>query len=120
MRVSVADTCYVTCPKTRLKVILQYHEEGWLGKQQNRAEGVIFTYDPNNDTTLHIKDVCEKDVLARIEGCWTDKVYFTLGSEPFAKSKVHSLTSGILQKANPAWHLGQDPLGRRESIIPCP
>lgn len=87
LRISVADTCYVTCPKTRIKVILQYHEEGWLGKQQNRAEGVIFSYDPNNDATSHIKDVSEKDILARIEGCWTDKVYFTLGSEPFAKSK---------------------------------
>ena len=51
-------------------------------------EGIIFTYDPENDTKAKIKDVPEKDVLGRIEGCWTDKVYYTLGSQPFAKSTV--------------------------------
>lgn len=51
-------------------------------------EGIIFTYDPENDTKTKIKDVPEKDVLGRIEGCWTDKVYYTLGSQPFAKSTV--------------------------------
>jgi len=30
--------------------------------------------------------VSEKDVLGRIEGSWTDKLYYTLGSAPFAKS----------------------------------
>jgi len=52
------------------------------------VEGVIFTYDPESDIKTKIKDVPEKDVLGRIEGCWTDKVYYTLGSQPFAKSTV--------------------------------
>jgi hypothetical protein len=30
LSVTVADTCYVTCPKTGLKAILQYLEEGWI------------------------------------------------------------------------------------------
>ena len=51
-------------------------------------EGIIFTYDPESDIKTKIKDVPEKDVLGRIEGCWTDKVYYTLGSQPFAKSTV--------------------------------
>jgi hypothetical protein len=70
--------CYITCAKTRLKVILHYVEEGWLGRAQNRVNGVVFRYDPDDDTRTKIKDVPEKDVLARIEGCWQDKVYFIL------------------------------------------
>ncbi|KAF2869040.1 oxysterol-binding protein-like protein [Massariosphaeria phaeospora] len=86
LSVSVADTCYVSCSKTKIKVILQYLEEGWLGRTQNKVEGVIFTYDPNNDTKTRIKDVSEKDVLGRIEGNWQDKVYYSLGSQAFSKS----------------------------------
>lgn len=78
LSITVADTCYVTCPKTRIKVILHYLEEGWLGKTQNRVLGVIFNYDPDKDNKAKIKEVPEKDVLARIEGCWQDKVYYTL------------------------------------------
>ncbi|KAK7542848.1 oxysterol-binding protein-like protein [Phyllosticta citribraziliensis] len=86
LSVSVADICYITCPKTRIKVILHYLEEGWLGKSQNKVEGVIFTYDPQNDTKTKIKEVPDKDVLARIEGSWHDKVYYTIGSQPFSKN----------------------------------
>jgi hypothetical protein len=86
--VSVADSCFITCPKTGLKVILEYQEEGWLGRTQNKVLGVIFKYDPNNDTIMKIKDVSDKDVLGRIEGNWQDKVYYTFGSKPFAKVAV--------------------------------
>jgi len=79
----VADSCYVTCPKTGLKVILQYLEEGWIGKVQNKVEGVIFNYDPDNDIYTKIKDVPEKDVVGRIEGAWVDKIFYTLGSQSF-------------------------------------
>ncbi|KAI4167288.1 MAG: hypothetical protein LQ343_007332 [Gyalolechia ehrenbergii] len=78
LSITVADTCYVTCPKSRIKVILHYLEEGWLGKTQNRVLGVVFSYDPEIDNKFKIKDVPEKDVLARIEGCWQDKIYYTL------------------------------------------
>lgn len=95
LNVSVADSCFVTCPKTGLKVILEYQEEGWLGRSQNKVLGVIFKYDPNNDSITKIKDVAEKDVLARIEGNWQDKVYYTLGSKPFAKVAVSTLSGGL-------------------------
>ncbi|KAJ4412702.1 hypothetical protein N0V91_000464 [Didymella pomorum] len=86
LSVSVADTCYITCPKTGLKVILEYQEEGWLGRSQNLVKGVIFKYDSKNDNITKIKDVSDKEVLARIEGAWTDKVYYTLGNKPFNKA----------------------------------
>ncbi|EUC39851.1 hypothetical protein COCMIDRAFT_110378 [Bipolaris oryzae ATCC 44560] len=91
LNVSVADSCFITCPKTGLKVILEYQEEGWLGRSQNKVMGVIFKYDPNNDTITKIKDVSDKDVLGRIEGSWQDKVYYTLGSKPFAKVSEKNL-----------------------------
>ncbi|KAI9676912.1 MAG: hypothetical protein M1817_006751 [Caeruleum heppii] len=78
LNVSVADSCFMTCPKTKLKVILHYLEDGWLGRVQNKVEGVIYQYDPETDKRTRIKDVPAADVVARIEGSWMDKVYFTL------------------------------------------
>lgn len=80
LSVTVADTCFITCPKTKIKVILYYQEESWLGKTQNRVQGVICTCDPQNDDRTRIKDVPEKDILARLEGCWTDQVHYTLSA----------------------------------------
>lgn len=88
LNVSFADTCYITCPKTGIKVILEYQEEGWLGRSQNKVLGAIFKYDPKNDTIAKIRDVADKDVLGRIEGNWQDKIYYTLGNKPFAKVAV--------------------------------
>jgi hypothetical protein len=78
--ISVAGYCYVTCPKTRIKAILQYMEEGWVGRSQHRVEGAVFRYDPENDDKTRIKDVPQGDVLARINGCWREQIYYTLAS----------------------------------------
>ncbi len=79
LAVTVADVCFVTCPQTRLKAVLHYLEEGWLGKSQNRVVGVVYRYDPENDRVAKLKDIPEKDIVARIEGCWRDKIYYSLG-----------------------------------------
>ena len=92
----MADTCYITCPKTGLKVILEYQEEGWLGRSQNKVNGVIFKYDSKNDTVTKIRDLPEKDILARIEGSWQDKIHYTLGNKPFAKATVSARVSSSL------------------------
>ena len=77
LSVTVADTCFITCPKTKIKVILHYQEESWLGRAQNRVVGVIYKYDPDDDSITRVKDVPEEDVLARIEGSWQDQIQFT-------------------------------------------
>ncbi|ATZ47320.1 hypothetical protein BCIN_02g06130 [Botrytis cinerea B05.10] len=79
LSVTVGDQCYITCAQTKIKTILHYVEEGWLGKTQNKVEGVVFRYDPDNDNKTRIKDVPDKDVLARVSGNWKDKLYFSLG-----------------------------------------
>lgn len=78
LSISVADTCYLTCPKTRTKTILQYQEDSWIGRAQYKVEGVVFRYDPDNDTVTKIKDAPENDILARITGSWHGQINFIL------------------------------------------
>ena len=79
LSVTVGDICYVTCPKTRIKTILHYLEEGWLGKTQNKVDGVVFRYDPENDNKTKVRDVPDKDILARISGNWKERLYLSIG-----------------------------------------
>jgi hypothetical protein len=81
LSVTVGDQCYITCTKTKIKTILHYLEEGWLGKAQNKVEGVVFKYDPENDTIQRIRDVPENDILAKISGNWKEKSYFSLAPD---------------------------------------
>lgn len=86
--VTVADICYVICKKTGYKTILHYLEEGYFGKTQNKVEGII--YKPTNittDTVSRLKDVPVKEIVGRIEGVWTEKIYFSRGSAEFKKTK---------------------------------
>ncbi|KAF7558308.1 hypothetical protein G7046_g5854 [Stylonectria norvegica] len=83
LSVSVSEFAYVTCPKTKIKVILHYVEEGWLGRSKNNIDGVVFRYDPENDDKSRVQDVPEEDVLARLSGPWKEKVSFSLGPRPF-------------------------------------
>ena len=82
LSISVADTCFVTCARTRMKAILQYLEESWIGRSQYRVEGVVFRYNPEKDTVTKIKDVPQFDVLARITGSWHNKIFFTPTTTP--------------------------------------
>lgn len=79
LSVSVSEMAYIKCPKTKIKVILHYVEEGWLGRTTNKIDGVIFKYDPENDDKTRVQDVPDEDVLARLNGPWKEKVIFTLG-----------------------------------------
>ncbi|GAM83168.1 hypothetical protein ANO11243_011540 [Dothideomycetidae sp. 11243] len=101
--VSVADTCFVTCKRSGMKVILHYVEEGWLGKSQNKVLGVIYKCDVENDTITKIRDVPDKDIIGRIDGAWHDKVYFSKGSGPF--DKASDADKILLVDVNPLYPL---------------
>ncbi|KAK6497051.1 hypothetical protein TWF506_004536 [Arthrobotrys conoides] len=77
LSITVQDICYITCPKLKLKVILHYLDEPWVGRSKYRVEGVIFKYDPENDIITRLKDVPDKDIKARIDGCWISELYYT-------------------------------------------
>lgn len=84
--VTVADTCYVECEKTGIKTILHYLEEGYFGKTQNKVEGIIYKpTDYKTDNLSRLKDVPKDQILGRIEGVWTEKIYFTYGDTEFKK-----------------------------------
>lgn len=127
LNVTVADTCFVMCAKTGIKVILHYLEEGYFGKTQNKVEGVVYKCDVERDNTTRIKDVKDKDVLGRIDGCWTDKVYFIYGNTDFKKAAVsvehlctkpthHTQTNMYLRTTGQR----QDPPHRRKPTLPHP
>ncbi|KAG5917271.1 hypothetical protein E4U61_002883 [Claviceps capensis] len=82
LSVSVSEMSYITCPETKLKAILHYVEEGWLGRTTNKIDGVIFRYDPENDTKSRVQDVPDEDVLVRLSGPWREKIVFTIGPRP--------------------------------------
>lgn len=82
LSVSVGDMAYITCPETKLKTILRYYDDGWLGRSTNKVEGIIFRYDPENDDKQKISDVPEEEILVRLGGAWKEKIVFTLGPKP--------------------------------------
>ncbi|KAK0625344.1 hypothetical protein B0T17DRAFT_493307 [Bombardia bombarda] len=82
LSVTVGDVAYITCPETKLKAILRYYDEGWLGRSTNKVEGIIFRYDPDDDDKQRIVDVPEEDILVQLNGPWKEKVVFTLGPKP--------------------------------------
>jgi hypothetical protein len=89
LSVSVSEFAYITCPKTKIKVILHYVEEGWLGRTTNKIDGVVFKYDPENDDKSRVQDVPDEDVLARLSGPWKEKVVFTLGPRPVVSGNLN-------------------------------
>lgn len=95
LSVSVSDTAYITCPKTKIKVILNYVEEGWLGRTTNKVDGVVFRYDPENDDKTRVQDVPEEDILARLGGPWKEKVVFTLGSTLVVSSRLDAANTTL-------------------------
>ncbi|KAI7297521.1 hypothetical protein KC315_g18425 [Hortaea werneckii] len=103
--VSVADTCFITCAKNGIKVILHYLEEGYFGKTQNKVEGVVYKCDVEKDKTTKIKDVPDKDVLGRVDGCWIDKVWFSYGPTEF--KKVPEKDRVLLIDVNPLRPIGK-------------
>lgn len=82
LSVSVSEMAYITCPETKIKAILHYVDEGWLGRTTNKIDGVVFRYDPENDNKTRVQDVPDEDILIRLSGPWREKVFFTIGSIP--------------------------------------
>ncbi|KAG9245453.1 hypothetical protein BJ878DRAFT_458259 [Calycina marina] len=109
LNVTVGDACYVTCKESKIKTILHYLEEGWIGRTQNKVEGIVFRYDPENDDKIRIRDVPETDILARVSGNWKDKLYYSLGAKPVIN---------ILQDPSPTLLVDLGPLSVEPKLLP--
>ncbi|TFK91645.1 hypothetical protein K466DRAFT_582628 [Polyporus arcularius HHB13444] len=79
--VTVGDTTIITCSGgqdgEKLRAIIEYKEESWLGKAHFLLEGVIHEYDPKE--TVHeewtrIKHVPKDRVLAVFDGSWRGRI----------------------------------------------
>lgn len=81
LSVTVSDANYVTCRKSRMKAILHYVEEGWLGKTHHKVVGVVFRYDPDNDCVTKIKEIPSSDILAEIDGSWHGQIFYKLAGK---------------------------------------
>lgn len=101
LSVTVGDMAYITCPETKLKAILHYFDEGWLGRTTNKMEGIIFRYDPENDDKQRIADVPVEDILVRLGGPWKEKIVFTMGSKPLVSHAPEAHTNNTKTDANP-------------------
>ncbi|KAI5806256.1 hypothetical protein EDC01DRAFT_639311 [Geopyxis carbonaria] len=79
LTVYVEDFCFITCRKNKIRCILQYLGDSWIGKAKHRVEGVIYRYDNDEEAEYEqIKKVPAKKILAKIDGSWISKLYYTL------------------------------------------
>lgn len=76
--VYVEDFCFVTCAKTKMKCILNYIGDSWIGKAKHRVEGVIYQYDDSTINIERIRDVPANAIRARIDGSWMSQIHYTL------------------------------------------
>ena len=72
---TISDHAYLTCPNTKIKAIVEYKDEKWIGKPRFEVRGSIYRYDPENDTISKLKQIPPADVLATIEGSWRSQIY---------------------------------------------
>lgn len=87
--VTIGDSTIITCTGgkdgEKLRAVIEYKEESWLGKAHFLLEGVIHTYDPKE--TVHeewtrVKHVPKDCVLAVFDGSWRRRIRWKRVSAP--------------------------------------
>ncbi|VDB87927.1 unnamed protein product [Peniophora sp. CBMAI 1063] len=108
--VSMCESTVVKCSggagATQLRAVLEYKEEGWLGKAQYAVEGVVFTYSEDEDATVSewtkVKHVPRERVIAELEGSWRGVLRWRRVNSPAASNS--STSSGVSSSPNGDWH----------------
>ncbi|CAK9786953.1 unnamed protein product [Cutaneotrichosporon oleaginosum] len=85
---TMSDTISVTCrggsATTRLRALIEYKEESWLGKPRFALEGVVYRYDEgdvNAESWTKVKQVPGDKVVASLEGNWMKTIKYRLKGE---------------------------------------
>ncbi|OQV10972.1 hypothetical protein CLAIMM_14887 [Cladophialophora immunda] len=59
----------------------------WQGAEP--VHGLIFRYDPSDDKYSRVKDVPEKDILVKLEGCWQEQIVYTIPNSAAVKETTN-------------------------------
>ncbi|TFK49294.1 hypothetical protein OE88DRAFT_1809617 [Heliocybe sulcata] len=104
--VTVGDSTIITCTggkgKERLRTVLEYKEESWLGKPHYLLEGVIHTYTEGESEVegwTKVKQVPQSRVLAVIEGSWRGVVRWRRGSSASSSAAPPAASQSYLSAA---------------------
>ncbi|KAI1798004.1 hypothetical protein LXA43DRAFT_1056258 [Ganoderma leucocontextum] len=107
--VTVGDSTVITCAGgaadgQKLRVIIDYKEESWLGRAQFALEGVIHAYDPEesvHEEWTRVKHVPRDRVLAVFDGSWRGRVRWKRVDAPDSEyaTLLDVSTLGIIPKA---------------------
>ncbi|KAK0537689.1 hypothetical protein OC835_001661 [Tilletia horrida] len=92
---SVADQSYITCrggsrAGPRLRAIIEYKDESWVGRAKYALQGIIYEYDPETEGEdikekhRKIADVKPERVRVHIAGSWKGLITYELVAAPDA------------------------------------
>ncbi|EPY54296.1 oxysterol binding protein [Schizosaccharomyces cryophilus OY26] len=101
LHINMQDSTYITCPRTRIKAIITYVEERWLGKPRSLVEGVVFRYDPENDCYDTIKSVPSDCIMATFKGNWRNCIFYNLAGDSESKVLVDLNELDLVHKRCP-------------------
>ncbi|EPX74340.1 oxysterol binding protein [Schizosaccharomyces octosporus yFS286] len=101
LHINMQDSTYITCPRTRIKAIVTYVEERWLGKPKSLVEGVVFRYDPENDCYDTIKSVPNDCILATLKGNWRNCIFYNYAGDSESKMLVDLNELDLVHKRCP-------------------
>ncbi|KAG6331828.1 hypothetical protein ID866_7258 [Astraeus odoratus] len=103
--ITVADSTIITCTggngSQRLRAVIEYKEESWIGKAHFLVEGVIHTYEEDEaeyEQWTKVKHVPQSCVIAHLEGCWKGHVRWRrTASAPASRSSISLSSSSEYQ-----------------------
>lgn len=101
LHINLLDSTVILCPKTRIKTIITYIEERWLGKPRSLVEGVCYRYDPSNDTIDSIKAVPKENILATFKGNWRNCIFYSYAGESESRMLVDLNELDLVHKRCP-------------------
>lgn len=92
--------------KTKLRTLIEYKEESWLGKPRFALEGVIYrTTEDDADKYKKLKSVPSDKVVAHLEGNWMRQIRYRLKGEKvgLSDSRTEGRRPEVAQSSASRW-----------------
>lgn len=104
--VTVGDSTIITCSggkgNEKLRTIIEYKEESWLGKPHYALEGVIHTYTEGESEVeewTKVKHVPQTRVVAVFEGSWRGVIRWRRASSAYSAPTTPAASQSYLSAA---------------------